>query len=134
MPALDTNVLVRWLTNDEPEQAAAAGQLFDAAQASGERLWVAVTVMLELEWVLRSRYGFDRAAVTSALNGLLGTSDLDCQHEAALEVALWRFKQAGSPDFADCLHVALAAQAQADPLWTFDERAARLPGARLIAL
>jgi predicted nucleic-acid-binding protein len=132
MPALDTNVLVRWLTHDDPRQSAAVARLFQAVLAAQDRLWIPVTVMLELEWVLRSRYGFDRAAVTEAMDALLSASELDFQSEAALEVALWLFKQAGAPDFADCLHVALANQVQAEPLWSFDERAARLPGVQLV--
>ena len=82
--------------------------------------------------MLRSRYRFDRQAVATALDALLSAMEVDMASEAAFEQALWRFKQADSPDFADCWHMALARQAQAEPLWTFDERAARLAGARLI--
>ena len=121
MAALDTNVLVRWLTHDDAQQCQAA-----------ERLFVAVTVVLELEWVLRSRYRFPRADVTAALDGLLNAMELELDNEPAVEQALWRYKQTGAPDFADCLHTALTSQADQGPLWTFDERAARLEGVRLI--
>jgi predicted nucleic-acid-binding protein len=133
MAALDTNVLVRWLTNDDAKQSRAAERLFAQAVANGgERLFVPVTVMLELEWVLRSRYQFGRVDVSSALDGLLSAMELEVDNEPAVEQALWRYKQGGAPDFADCLHTALVSQADRGPMWTFDERAARLDGVRLI--
>ena len=132
MAALDTNVLVRWLTDDDAAQSAVVAGLFESSAQSNERLFVTLTVMLETEWVLRSRYRFDRASVTAALDALLSTAELEFQTESALEHALWLFKQAGAPDFADCLHVALANQTGHGPLLTFDKRASQLEGARLL--
>jgi hypothetical protein len=68
MPGVDTNVLVRWLVDDEPGQTARVAALFDAARAERAPLFVPNTVMLELEWVLRSRHRFDKPAVLRALN------------------------------------------------------------------
>lgn len=132
MAALDTNILVRWLTNDDAKQSALVAKLFDEAINKDTRLYVTVTVMLELEWVLRARYHFDRQTVTAALNALLDVTELEFQTEPALEQALWLFKQTGSRDFADCLHIALANQAGQGPLLTFDERASKIDGARLL--
>lgn len=132
MAALDTNVLVRWLTNDDVAQCAILGQVFDAAIGSADRLFVTVTVMLELEWVLRSKYRYDKPQVMAALNALLDVTELEFQTEPALEQALWLFKQTGSRDFADCLHIALVSQAGQGPLLTFDERASRIEGAQLL--
>jgi predicted nucleic-acid-binding protein len=132
MAALDTNILVRWLTNDDAKQSAIVAQLFNEAMGKDERLFVTVTVMLELEWVLRARYHFDRQAVTAALSALLDVTELEFQTEPALEHALWLFKQTASPDFADCLHIALVSQAGQEPLLTFDERASRIAGAHLL--
>lgn len=132
MAALDTNVLVRWLTNDDVKQCAIVARLFDEAIRKGERLFVTVTVMLEVEWVLRARYQYDRRNVTAALNALLDVTELEFQTEPALEQALWLFKQTGSRDFADCLHIALASQTSQGPLLTFDERASRIEGAKLL--
>lgn len=108
MAALDTNILVRWLTNDDAKQCAIVLRLFDAAINKGERLFV--TVMLEVEWVLRTKYHYDRRLVTAALNTLLDVTELEFQMEPALEQALWLFEQTGSRDFADCLHIALVSQ------------------------
>ena len=132
MAALDTNVLVRWLTDDDVRQSTRVASLLMEKAKNGERLFVPVTVMLELEWVLRSRYRFDKAAMTSALDSLLSVTELEFQTEPALEQALWLFKQAGAPDFADCLHVALVSQSGQGPLLTFDEQASKLEGAELL--
>ena len=132
MAAMDTNVLVRWLTDDDEKQSVIVARLFELAIEKDERLFVPATVILETEWVLRSRYRFDKPLVTAALDALLGVTELEFQTEPALEQALWLFKQAGAPDFADCLHVALVSQAGQGPLLTFDERAGKLDGAQLL--
>ena len=132
MAALDTNVLVRWLTNDDAAQCARVARLFDDAIGQGVRLFVTTTVMLELEWVLRSRYRYDKPQVLAAMNALLDVTELEFQTEPTLEQALWLFKQTGSRDFADCLHIALVSQVSQGPLLTFDERAARIAGAQLL--
>ena len=132
MAALDTNVLVRWLTADDVEQCAVVSNLLEIAAKKEERFFIPVTVILETEWVLRSRYRFDKPTVTAALDALMGVSELEFQSEPALEQALWLFKQTGAPDFADCLHVALVSQAGQGQLLTFDERAGKLDGVQLL--
>ena len=131
MPSLDTNVLVRWLVHDDDEQLTGIRTLFERARRDHTLLFVPSTVMLELEWVLRSRYGFDKAALLQTLNALLETRELELQDEAALEWALHLYRH-GAADFADCLHAGLCGAAGKGPLLTFDEKAARLPGAKLL--
>ena len=82
MPALDTNVLVRHLVQDDAAQAAAAAALLRRAIDSGELLFVALTVSLELEWVLRSRYRVHKSDALSAFEGLLASRELQFQQEA----------------------------------------------------
>jgi predicted nucleic-acid-binding protein len=132
MASLDTNVLVRFLVRDDASQGAAAANLIRSAVREGEPLFVPVTVLLELEWVLRSAFGFDKPAVLQALFGLLGTFELTFEAEGAIETALAQFERSAA-DFSDGLHVALAQQANQTPLWTFDKAAARLDGAKLLA-
>lgn len=127
MPGLDTNVLVRWLVEDDDRQTLRAQKLFEAARSSQASLFVPVTVMLEIEWVLRSRYQFDKATVLGAFNALLETQELEFQDEAALERAMHLYRS-GLAEFADCVHAGICAAAGRAPMWTFDERAARLPG------
>ena len=132
MPALDTNVLVRYVVQDDSSQLAAAQRLIGRCVAEGSTLFVPVTVVLELEWVLRSYFAFGNADVLMALSSLFSAAELTIESERALEVALQLYRK-GSADFADCLHVALATQAGEQPLWTFYKGAAKVSGAQLLA-
>jgi len=131
MPALDTNVLVRYVVQDDTAQLGAAKRLIERFVAEGRPIFVPVTVALELEWVLRASFGYVKADVLQVLSSLLSAAELTFESERALEVALQLYRE-GSADFADCLHVALATQAGEQPLWTFDKGAARVGGARLL--
>ena len=132
MPALDTNVLVRYLVQDDMAQFAAAKRLIDGCLSEGLPLFVPVTVVLELEWVLRSRFGFAKGDILQALSSLFSATELRLESERALEVALQLLRESQA-DFADCLHIALAAQAGEQPLWTFDKSAAKVSGAQLLS-
>ena len=132
MAALDTNVLVRYIVQDDAAQFAAAKRLISRCVGDGSTLFVPVTVVLELEWVLRSGFGFGKDDVLLTLSSLFSAAELVFESEQALEVALQLFRK-GSADFADCLHVALATQAGEQPLWTFNKAAARISGARALA-
>jgi predicted nucleic-acid-binding protein len=103
MRAVDTNVLVRALVRDDAAQAAKAEEIL-----ARDEVFVPVTVMLELEWVLRSRYGFTAEKVAQALALALlcamprvSVGEADAVRQAAARVAKgW--------DFADALHHALS--------------------------
>jgi predicted nucleic-acid-binding protein len=131
MAGLDTNVLVRWIVDDDPRQAARVERLFEEAHEQGSPLFVPSTVMLELEWVLRSRYEFEKSTVLSAFSALLETRELEFQDEPALERALSFYRQ-NSADFADCLHAGQCGSADRVPMVTFDRTAARIPGVELL--
>ena len=132
MPALDTNVLVRYIVQDDLAQLAAAQRLIQRCVSEQLTLFVPVTVTLELEWVLRSSFEFTKEETIRALSDLFSAAELSFESERALEVALdlYRGKTA---DFADCVHIALAAQAGQQPLWTFDKNAAKVLGAQLLS-
>jgi predicted nucleic-acid-binding protein len=132
MPALDTNVLARYIVQDDAAQLAAVKRLISRSLAEGSTLFVPVTVVLELEWVLRSNFEFGKDDVLLTLSSLLSAAELTFESERALEVALQLFRK-GSADFADCLHVALATEAGEQPLWTFNKGAAKVSGAQLLA-
>ena len=131
MPALDTNVLVRYVVQDDQAQLAEARRLIRKCVADGQTLFVPVTVALELEWVLRASFEYAKDEVMEALSSLFSAAELIFESERALEVALQLYRK-GSADFADCLHIALAAQAGELPLRTFDKRAAKVTGAQLL--
>jgi len=96
MTAVDTNVVVRLLTRDEPRQASAAQAVFAAGP-----VWIAKTVLLEASWVLRSLYGFDDGAVCAAFAKLLGLPNVEAEDEPAVAAAL----AAQGIEFADALHL-----------------------------
>ncbi|WP_085315001.1 PIN domain-containing protein [Derxia lacustris] len=131
MPALDTNVLVRFLVQDDAAQLAAAQRLINRCVQADEPLFVPVTVTLELEWVLRSNFKRPKVGVLSVLSDLLSTRELTFESEGAIEVALRSYAD-GTADFSDCVHTALAIQAGYAPLWTFDKAAAKVEGASLL--
>ena len=98
MLAVDTNVIVRLLTGDEPRQAAAVRRLFAHSQ-----IWISKTVLLETAWVLRSSYRFDAAAVRDALANLAGLHNVELEDEPSVSAAF--DLAAHGIAFADALHV-----------------------------
>jgi len=131
MPALDTNVLVRYLVQDDEAQLSAAKRLTRKCVNEGRTLFVPVTVALELEWVLRSNFGYAKDEVMGVLSSLFSAAELSFESERALEVALQLYRNSAA-DFADCLHIALVGEAGEQPLWTFDKGASKVDGAELI--
>jgi len=132
MPALDTNVLVRYIVRDDSAQLAAAQRLIRRCVAEQLTLFVPITVTLELEWVLRSSFEFNKDETVRALSDLFSAAELSFESERALEVALDLYRETAA-DFADCAHVSLALQAGEQPIWTFDKNAAKVPGAQLLS-
>jgi predicted nucleic-acid-binding protein len=82
--------------------------------------------------VLRSSFELGKNEVLLTLSSLFSAAELTFESERALEVALQLFRES-SAEFADCLHIALVAQAGEQPLWTFDKGAAKVSGAQLVA-
>jgi AbrB family looped-hinge helix DNA binding protein len=109
--ALDTNLVVRLVTWDDPEQAERVRQELEVGP-----LWLPKTVLLETEWVLRYSYELDRGAILAAFWKLLGYRPLHVEdREAVLRAVSW---YAGGLDFADALH--LSSSPEADAFLTFD--------------
>ena len=112
MIALDTNILVRYLLNDDEAQA----EIAEALLASGKTCYIPITVWLELAWVLEC-YDCQRQDIAKALRHLLGLPNLQTGEPLALLRALNGFE--GGADFADALHVALSVQVES--FVTFDQ-------------
>ena len=119
MRALDTNVLVRALVQDDPAQGRRA-----QACLSAQQVYLPVTVILELEWVLRSRYGYSPRAIADAMEKLAILESAIVGEQAAVVAAARKMRQGW--DFADALHHALAAGC--DDFATFDTNLARRAG------
>ena len=122
MRAVDTNVLVRLLTQDDPGQAAAA-EVFIAGGA-----WVSHVVLVETIWVLDSVYGVKPENIAGALDMLLDHQALIVQDAHIVTAAVAAYRRHPSVGFSDCLILEAARKAGCLPLGTFDRELAKLDG------
>ena len=119
MIAVDTNVLVRLLTEDDPDQAKRAAKLFGENE-----IFIPKTVMLETEWVLRHAYGIDKKGILGAFQRLMGLSNVKIEDHQTISVAVSWYNKGF--DFADALH--LASSRDAEEFATFDKSLLRKAG------
>lgn len=131
MPAIDTNVLLRYLVADDRPQRAAVLELIQRHAAAGDLMFIPVTVLLETEWVLRTSFKLDKAQVLDLLVRLVGAEPMSFDSPFAVAVALDLYRDSGA-DFADCLHLALCRHAGEVPMYTFDRKAARMEDAERV--
>ena len=127
MLGVDTNVLVRFLVRDDEAQFEKARKLIKREVAAGSGVFVNQLVLLETEWVLRSRYSLPKNLIIEAISGLLDASDVRFEDEPAIEEALFIWKETAA-DFADCLIGAKNRRLGCRATATFDVRASKLPG------
>ena len=120
MRAVDTNILVRFLTADDPKQAKMARQVMETGD-----IFIGVTVILETEWVLRAGYGFTPNVIATGLRGIGGLPGITIEEPAEVAQALdWMIE---GMDFADALHLTRSNHCNA--FVTFDKKlAARVKG------
>jgi predicted nucleic-acid-binding protein len=127
--ALDTNVVVRYLVQDDPEQSAVATALIDELTETDPG-YLSVVTVVETYWVLRRAYkvGTDRCA--EVLEGLVDARELRVDHDAIVRAAVTASR--GGVEFADAVMAELGRAAGADYTVTFDQRAARGDAMRLL--
>ncbi|GMU73251.1 MAG: PIN domain-containing protein [Burkholderiales bacterium] len=130
MLGVDTNVLVRLLVADDERQCEKARRLIRHEFTRGDPVLISHLVLLECEWVLRSRYGVAKPAIATAFSGLLDSNDVLVEDEASVEEALHLWTDSVA-DFADCLIAARHRALGCTATISFDARAAKLPGVRL---
>ena len=130
MIGLDTNVLVRYVVQDDPRQAAAASHLIETSLSDDEPGWIASIVLCEFVWVLEAAYGYARNSIAPALERVL---EVDCFRVEAPSLA-WRALDAyrGGADFADALIALGNESAGCEYTATFDRGAAKLKHMRLL--
>lgn len=130
MIALDTNVLVRFLVEDDAEQALAALGLLEGLTAE-QPAFVCREVMVELVWVLERVYRLPRTRIASVLQALIATKGLEIEaaNDVARACSRYRLGEAG---FADLMIVFAAERSRASPLYTFDQQFARIDGTELL--
>jgi len=122
-----TNVVVRLVVADDAKQTRRARRLIEQALSREEPVLVSLLVLLESEWVLRSRYGFRREALLKIFRALLEAREISFEDEPEVEEALFHWKDSAC-GFSDCLIAAHNRQMGCRATATFYDKAARLPG------
>jgi predicted nucleic-acid-binding protein len=130
MIGLDTNVIARYITQDDPVQSAAATKLMESLSADAPG-FVAMVVVVELVWVLQSCYRGKRDEIVRVLETLLRSKELIVERAEFVWQALRRFS-AGHADFADCLIERCGHAAECQYTVTFDQNAASAAGMKLL--
>lgn len=130
MIGLDTNVLVRYVMQDDPRQSPRATRLIESLNPDAPG-FVSLVVLVELVWVLKSNYGLDRSQVASVLETLLRGKEVVIDRAEIVGQALQRFASTGA-DLADALIERLAAAAVCEATFTFDTGAVKSAGMRLV--
>ena len=125
MIGLDTNVLVRYLVQDDPAQARQANALIDRAAAQETAMFINHVVMCELAWVLGRGYGYARTALAEVIEKILLGRQFEIEKKDLVWAALANFKESRA-DFADCLIGVTNDLAGCESTLTFDRSAASL--------
>jgi len=131
MIGLDTNVVIRYLTQDDAKQSPIATRLMEKTLNSDEPGFISLVVLAEVVWVLVSLYSVDRAGVSEVVNGLLTTEQLRVESAELV----WRAKrryEASKADFSDALVAECATAAGCKRAVTFDRTAAATSGFELL--
>lgn len=130
MIGLDTNILVRYLTQDDPVQSRKANEIIEHRLSAAHPGFVSVVTMAETVWVLDRAYGLTDQEIAAAVERILQVEVLLVENEQEVFAAMVALKQ-GHGAFADALIAELGARAGCAHTLTFDKKALRLPGFRL---
>ena len=128
--SLDTNILVRYLVDDDFDQSVAARDLASTLTAE-EPAFICREVLVELVWVLERSYGFSREAISTALLDMLSREGIVLETSDDVARAVLGYRRSNA-DFSDLMILAAGRRVDAAPLYTFDQRASRLDGVRLL--
>ena len=131
MIGLDTNILIRYLTQDDRAQSAKATEILEHRLTKNNPGFVSVVVMVETAWVLDRAYGLTAQEIATAIERLLQVEVLAIENEQEVFTAMVALKQ-GRGSFADALIAELGARAGCTRTLTFDQKAIRLPGFELL--
>src|SRR5271154_5804018 len=130
MIGIDTNILIRYLTQDDPVQSAKAGEILERRLTVTNPGFISVVVMVETVWVLDRAYGLTSQKIAAAIERLLQVEVLMIEDEQQIFTAMIALKQ-GRGSFADALIAELGARAGCTRTLTFDRKAAQLAGFEL---
>ena len=130
MIGLDTNILIRYVTQDDRLQSAKATEILERRLTPNNPGFISVVVMAEIVWVLDRAYRLTSREIATVVERLLQVDVLTIEHEQEVFTAMVALKQ-GRGSFADALIAQLGMRAGCSRTWTFDQKAARLPGFEL---
>jgi len=125
MIGIDTNILIRYLTQDDPVQSAHATRIIERVFSEEDPGFISLVTIAETVWVLRSIYGLSDPAIAAVVERTLRTRSLAIQNERQVATAMLALKS-GTASFDDALIGALGAWAGCTTTLTFDRKAARL--------
>ncbi len=127
MIGIDTNILVRYLTGDDPKQSPAAEKFLKKHCTAEDQGWIGVIVLCELVWVLARGYKYTRDEIATVIAQLLETTEFELEDTGCVRRALRVYEEQGG-DFSDALIAARNTAAGAEHTYTFDQRASKLQG------
>jgi predicted nucleic-acid-binding protein len=131
MIGLDTNILIRYLTQDDPVQSAKATEILERRLTPKNLGFVSVVAMVETVWVLDRAYSLTAHEIATAIERLLQVEVLAVENEQEVFTAMVALKQ-GRGSFADALIAELGARVGCTRTLTFDQKAVRLPAFELV--
>ncbi|WP_275099693.1 PIN domain-containing protein [Sedimenticola hydrogenitrophicus] len=131
MRGLDTNVLVRYLVQDDPKQAAQASKFIETYCTDESPCFIGQIVLCELAWVLESNYQQDRQQIASIIEQLLQVGQLEVMGPEIVWRALNDYKNSNA-DFPDHLLARVNESQGCDTTVTFDKNAAKQPGFKIL--
>lgn len=131
MIGLDTNVLIRYLTQDDPTQSRKASEIIERHLTPERPGFVSLVTIVETVWVLESVYELTDREIAGAVERMLQADSLMIQNEQEVFTAMVALKT-GRGAFADALVGALGVWAGCDSTLTFDKKAARLVGFEIV--
>ncbi|MBD3314362.1 MAG: PIN domain-containing protein [Chitinivibrionales bacterium] len=121
MISIDTNVLVRYLVNDDKRQSKIARELFEKAVQDNDRIFVNIITLIETIWVLELSYKFKKSELINVIKDLLDYEIIALECEQRIESALSNYTS-GKADFSDCLSTELSLHRAHSKLYTFDKK------------
>ena len=127
MIGLDTNVLVRYLAQDDPVQSPRATEIVERQLTEAEPGFISVVAMVETVWVLHRAYGLADKEIAKTIERILQVDVLVVENEQEVFIAMIALKD-GRASFADAMIASLAAKAGCSHTLTFDQKALRMPG------
>lgn len=125
MIGIDTNVIIRFLVQDDPIQSKKASQLIEKAVEKNEVFWICLLTLCEIAWVLERCYELQKDELVFVLQKILQTKQIKVEGEDIAWKAIGNFQNAGTIGFSDCLIGAINSYHDCEYTYTFDKKVAK---------